>query len=359
MGKKLLFIVSIIFLSFFSICIFLYEIALPSSSLYSWQSFFLLIATIAIAIIFFSFAIQFVVVLPLKKFNQNLEETWKEKQNVFASSQLPAELYDIDQTFLSIVSVIENKTATFQKMGQLDEFKSEFVTIASHQLRTPLTEIKWAIELVSNSLKKNDEDLLRLVGGARDAVARINAIVAQLLSVTEMSLDQVVKRIGPVDLEEIIRLAVKENEALALKRGISFVIQKKDGYIPTIIGDVDLLRFIFINLIKNAINYGFLGRPVIIRLQSLGKTIDVSVENEGICVDPNERSMLFDKFWRGSAAKQMSPDGSGLALYLTKKIVERYGGSIVYKVPTMDRNIFSVQLPVDANGEVQTFITKY
>ncbi len=360
MSKKLIFTVSLLFFAFFPICVFVFEIVFPSPGLSIWQGFFTFVATILIATVLFSLAVQFIVVLPLEDFRENMEETWKKKQAIFTSRHLPKELYDIDQTFLSIVGEIENKTKTLQKIGQLDELKSEFITIASHQLRTPLTEIKWAVETLSESPKtKSDNNLQKLVGKAREAVGRTNAIVAQLLSVTEMSLDQATKRTSPVDLEKIVRLAVKENETLATGRGIVIAVQKDTGFIPTIIGDADLLRFIFLNLIGNAISYGFLGKPVTIRMQGRGKTVDISVENDGTSIKPSERSMLFEKFWRGAEAKQMHPDGSGLALYLTKKIVERYGGTVTYTVPVENKNIFSVRLPVDASGEVQMFITKY
>ncbi|OHA27189.1 MAG: hypothetical protein A3D56_01905 [Candidatus Taylorbacteria bacterium RIFCSPHIGHO2_02_FULL_45_35] len=360
MAKKLTYLVSLLFLVFLPICVFVYEIVLPSWSLSLWQGFLLLITTILIAVVLFSLAVQFTVVFPLKDFKQNLERAWKEKKIIFSSKRLPVELRGVGETFSSIVGEIESKTATLRKTGELDELKSEFVTIASHQLRTPLTEIKWAVDLLSESPKtKSDESLQKLVGGARDAVGKITAIVAELLSVAEMSILEVDKRTGPIDLEEIILSAIKENRVLAASQHITIDVQKGEGFIPKIVGDADLFRFIFINLIRNAVSYGFANKPVVIRTRSLDKSVEVSVENEGVSLAGNEKSMLFEKFWRGAEAKRTHPDGSGLALYLTKRIIERYGGTVVYDAPRADKNIFSVRLPVGASGEVQTFITKY
>lgn len=213
------------------------------------------------------------------------------------------------------------------KLKDLDKLKTEFLSLASHQLRSPLTAIKGYSSMVLEG------DFGKISAKARDAIDRVfqstmnlTKIVEDLLNVSKIEQGGMKYEMTQFDLLDVVSDVSKDLEVVAIKKGLQFTF-KTDGTQPyTITADKDKIRQVVINLIDNAIKYTK-GGAVSIYIEKHDSTIKFSVTDTGMGVTPEVKVKLFEKFSRGDGAR-MNTGGSGLGLYLAKQIIEAHGGSI-------------------------------
>lgn len=360
MNKKLKISALLIFLVFLPVGSMIYAVAVANYGIFEWRTIaFALLSAVAAGIVF-SLMIDFLVSFPITSFKNELEKDWRENRTVKIPENTALEIKEMAQTFANILEEIEKKDAALQEANKLDELKYEFITIASHQLRTPLTEVTWSLELLESSPAVVAEPKLReVLATAKGGVKNVSNMANQLLSVLQISTSDAFKKRTAVNLDRLLAFIVAESEPAAAARKVKIQFEKSAGVIPAVSGDLELLRFVFQNLLTNAVHYGFEGKPVVVRLYSRSGSVQVEVEDEGTVIKPEEKALIFEKFFRGAEAKQIHPDGWGLALFLVKKIVDWHGGEISYDTLENGKTVFSVSLPVTAHGELQKFITSY
>ncbi len=359
MAKKAKFAVSLIF--FLSVAV--YSLInfkwLRFYPLTDWQNITLLVLAAVAAMVILSLAMEFIIAFPFKQYKRRHEKEWADKHSVYVEDNLPMELQGISESISGILDDVEEKVGALKEVKKLDELKYEFITIAYHQLRTPIAEIIWALDFMKDAAAvKADPKLSEAVAQAGRSIKNAADMSSQLLSVVEMLANEKQKSGGAVDLQELIHQAVRSSENIATDRNVKIRVEASGGIIPVVAGDKEL-GYVFNNLITNALYYGSSGKPVVVRLDRSAEGVAVSVENDGVPIYPEEKAMLFDKFFRGAEAKRLRPDGSGLSLYISKKIVERVGGQIKYDAPSEGRTVFTVVLPIASAGELQKFITSY
>ncbi len=350
----------LIFACFLPVGGIIYAVAVSNFGFFDWRTFsFAFIPSIATAIIF-SLTVDFLLSFPLKDFGNRLQKDWKEKHVVSKTKNAPLEIIKLSEIFSSILEEIEEKDTALQAANKLDKLKYDFITIASHQLRTPLTEVSWFLELLESSpAVKSDPKLSEVLESAKGGVKNVSNMTNQLLSVLQISTTDELKKTGTVDIEQILRETIAQSKAPAKARDVRIIFEKSAGVIPVVSGDEKLLKFVFQNILANAIYYGHENKPLVIRLTHRGENIQIDVEDEGTIIKPEERNLVFEKFFRGAEAKQIRPDGWGLALYLVKQIIVWHGGEIVCGSLDNGKTVFTVKLPVNAHGELQKFITNY
>lgn len=360
MNKKIKLAAFLIFLVFLPIGGVIYAVAVANYGVFEWRTLAFAILSALAAGIIFSLAVDFFLSFPLDGFKRTMEKDWRENRVIKTPDNAPPEIKGLAELFAGILAEIEKRDIALQEANKLDELKYEFITIASHQLRTPLTEVTWSLELLESSPAVAAEPKLReVLATAKGGVKNVSNMANQLLSVLQISTSDAFKKRTAVNLDRLLASIVAESEPAAAARKVKIQFEKSAGVIPAVSGDPELLRFVFQNLLTNAVHYGFEGKPVVVRLYSRSGSVQVEVEDEGTVIKPEEKALIFEKFFRGAEAKQIHPDGWGLALFLVKKIVDWHGGEISSDTLENGKTVFSVILPLTAHGELQKFITSY
>lgn len=236
---------------------------------------------------------------------------------------------EIEQRELIEVQRKELEAAN-ERLKELDRLKSEFVSIASHQLRSPLTAVKGYASLVL------DGTLGAISGGVKDAMQKIfdssNLMalsVEDFLNVSRIEQGRMKYEFAAVDLHKLVQTTVEELYPTVKNKGLKldFETDGASGYNAK--ADVGKLKQVIGNLIDNAIKYTPAG-AIEVRLfkAESGKKIRIAIKDSGVGIPKETLGKLFDKFVRAKNANQVNTTGTGLGLYVAKQLIEAHGGKI-------------------------------
>lgn len=234
------------------------------------------------------------------------------------------------------------------KERNIDKIKTEFVSIASHQLRTPLTGIKWFLELLLNqkigSLNDKQVDFLNQVALSNE---RMISLVGDLLSVSRIEAGgqkfQIVKR--NINVASIIKGIIADNAILIKEKKVK--ISSCADKMPKImaLADHDHIRQVFQNLITNAIKYSNNNGLVEIGCSQKNKEIVFYIKDQGVGIPLNQHKRVFDKFFRADNVITKETSGTGLGLYIAKAIIEGHNGRIWFESQEDHGTTFYFSLP--------------
>lgn len=232
---------------------------------------------------------------------------------------------------------------------EIDRAKSEFVSLASHQLRTPLGIIKWYLEALENDIyiKSAPPEVTNHIKEIYKSNKRLLSLVRDLLSVSRIDQGKVKNLPEKVDVKNIIVETVRLMSTVADKKniGLSMVIM---GSPRPLVINIDPLRFheVLENLVTNAIEYTSPGGKVDIEVKRFTTTLQIRVKDTGIGISLADQKKLFTKFFRSERAIEFNPEGSGLGLYVIKSYVEDWGGKVNVKSVEGKGSEFTVTLPL-------------
>jgi len=220
-------------------------------------------------------------------------------------------------------------------LKEIDRMKTEFVSVASHQLRTPLTAINWYVEMLQSedagALNKNQKTFL---GEIYKGSVRMVKLVDELLNVSRLETGRL--RVSPklTYLDDLIEDIIHELEPIADKYGSRLVFKKPAKRLPKISLDETLMRQVIHNFITNAIRYS-LGEKseVSIAVAEEGDDYVVSVEDQGIGIPKEAQAKIFEKFFRADNARKKEGEGSGIGMYISKMVMEASMGRVWFKSP--------------------------
>lgn len=225
-----------------------------------------------------------------------------------------------------------------QHLKELMDIKTEFLHIASHQLRTPLTGLRGYLEMQANGEFDNIEAKKRhdLHRDMLNAANQLNTIVNDLLDAMELEGGSLNFTWEPVQLEDMIGEIMEQLKPNYEKKGLALEFVKPSPLLPKVDADAGYLRQVFLNMVDNAEKYTLKG-GVTISAKVLDDKVEVAVKDTGIGIDPAEKDKLFGKFIRGSRSQQIHTDGSGLGLFIMRKIATEHGGEIVLESDGVDK----------------------
>ncbi|MDZ4299569.1 MAG: ATP-binding protein, partial [Candidatus Sungbacteria bacterium] len=209
----------------------------------------------------------------------------------------------------------------------LERIKSEFVSIAAHQLRTPLTAIKWALREFRDRHPQSTLESGDLLDKAYQSNERMINLINDLLNVARIEEGRFLYRLAVTNLGASIERAIAAEHMTALKKNITIGFKKPSAEI-LVWADAHGIDLVLQNLIENAIHYTKSGGKITLHVRAVETMAEISIQDTGIGVPEGERSRLFTKFFRGDQAVRMETDGSGLGLFIVKNIIEAHGGSI-------------------------------
>jgi signal transduction histidine kinase/CHASE3 domain sensor protein len=210
------------------------------------------------------------------------------------------------------------------KEREIDEVKSALISTVSHELRTPLTLIHGFAELLvlrDMPVERQRSSAVEIL----DASRRLARLIDDLLSVSRMESGRLVLDPRPLDLAAVVERILSPFRAMAAKHTLR---TKLPGNLPVIWGDPDKVEQILTNLVGNAIKYSPGGGEVLVTVDHDGDTVQVSVRDQGIGMSPRDMGQLFEKFYRVDREEVRRAGGTGLGLYITKRLVEMHGGRL-------------------------------
>ena len=233
-----------------------------------------------------------------------------------------------------------------EHLQQLDQAKSEFVSIASHQLRTPMAGIMGYLSMIlQNDFGQVGKELKGVLEKLLQASQRMIQLINLFLDVSKIESGKLVLEKRPIQIIDVIDRAVDVLRKMAEEKGLKLTYIKPKTPLPQIMADEKLFDVIS-NLIDNSIKYTEKG-SIIVKAERDGKNIKVSVQDTGHGIPSEEAKELFTKFVRGSGMAQINPDGSGLGLYVARRITEAHGGKIWVESKGVGKgSTFTFTLPI-------------
>lgn len=233
-------------------------------------------------------------------------------------------------------------------LKEISQLKSEFVSVASHQLRTPLTSIRLFTEmLLDESVGKINPDQRDYVDSMYKSALNMIQLVNNLLNLSRIEAGKLEVNLKQTNFKVLITDIIKEVDALAKEKKciINFIAPKKD--IGEQITDPSLLRQVIHNLITNAIKYSVPEKCGIdIGFQKKGRNLILNIKDSGIGIPKDMHERMFTKFFRAGNAVKVDTDGNGLGLYIAKTIVDGLNGRIWFDSIENRGTTFFIELPV-------------
>lgn len=235
------------------------------------------------------------------------------------------------------------------KAKEVDQAKTEFVSLASHQLRTPLSAINWYTEMLmagdAGIITKDQEQYLKeIYSGSQRMVDLVNA----LLNVSRLELGTFIVEPTEGSLQEIADDVLKELENQVTSKQLQ-VSKDYDSKIPKLLIDIKLTRIVFQNLLSNAVKYtpdqGTIFVSIIIN-PSNGEEVLIKVADTGYGIPKYQQDRIFSKLFRADNVKKMETEGTGLGVYIIKQIIDNAGGKIWFKSEENKGTTFFVTIPL-------------
>ena len=238
------------------------------------------------------------------------------------------------------------------KEKNLIEAQKNFVSVASHQLRTPLTAIQWNLELlmgkeIGDLTDRQKQFAMDAYEGAEKLVETINLLLA--LARTESGSVQMEP--SPIAIPDFIRAIAAELSSLAAQKEITLTLHEPAGPIPHIMLDASMLREVVINIISNAIRYSNANGAVDIAYETNNDVLTISVKDNGIGIPSYQHSRIFEKFFRADNAVHKTADGTGLVLNLAKTLVAMWHGTIWFTSEEGKGTTFYFTIPYEGMKE--------
>ncbi len=262
---------------------------------------------------------------------------------------------------------LEVTTSTIQRKGKkmgtlvhvhdisrekrVERIKSEFVSVAAHQLRTPLSGIKWTLETILEESEEGkgglNEEERELIEKAYDANERMVNLVNDLLNVSRIEEGRYVYDTGITDISKALDSVIEEySNKIEENEKLSFVIQKPERRLPNVEADVEKIEIVLQNFLDNAIKYTDEG-DIILSFEALkNEHLKVSVTDEGIGIPKDQQKDLFNKFFRAENVVKKDVEGSGLGLFISKNIIKAHGGEIGLESTEGEGSTFYFTLPI-------------
>ncbi|MDZ7726293.1 MAG: ATP-binding protein [Candidatus Campbellbacteria bacterium] len=283
----------------------------------------------------------------------------KLRSMISPENELDRETLNFSEDFIVEVTTVTVKNDKNKETGRLvilhdiskeralDNLKIEFISVATHQMRTPLSAIKWAFEiLLSSDDEKMAPDLKKIAENGFESTQRILKIVNNFLDVDAMESLNVDYVFAPVSISKVIEKIFSEVSIQAREKSIELVYKNEGENLPYVQADQEQLTVVMQNLIENALKYTIEEGNITVKAEVKDNNMVVSVSDEGIGISESESENIFTKFFRAENAKRVETDGNGLGLHTAKRIVEKHGGTIWFESQMGKGTTFYFTIPL-------------
>jgi PAS domain S-box-containing protein len=229
----------------------------------------------------------------------------------------------------------------------VEKMKTEFVSIAAHQLRTPLSAIKWTLRMVldgdTGEITAEQKELLEKTYVSNE---RMISLINDLLNVTKIEEGRFLYKQQLASLEEITSIVIENSQELLKMKKMSLTFDKPQEALPLVSVDKEKMELAVQNLLENAIKYTPEGGQINISLQREDGNVLFRIKDTGVGIPDSQRSRIFTKFFRGDNVIRMETEGSGLGLYTASNIVEAHKGKIWFDSKEGQGTSFYFTIPI-------------
>ena len=250
-----------------------------------------------------------------------------------------------DQKIIGAVEVFRD----ISKEKEFDRAKTEFVSIAAHQLRTPLTGIAWIAELFLEN-RKLDSKGKNYIQDIIFSVQRLNTLVEMLLNVARVESGRIGVTPKSLELVTFISNFLREHKLVIEMHKINTVFMKHPENL-TVVTDSNILDYILQNLLGNALQYTLSGGTVEIILEEKKNSAIIAVRDTGIGIPKKDQGRIFEKFVRASNASVMKPDGTGLGLFIVRESARLLGGRVWFISKEGGGSTFYIEVPLASEAK--------
>lgn len=259
-----------------------------------------------------------------------------------------------DRQRVELEHLAEELTTKNVELKAMDQSKSEFLSIASHELRTPMSVIKGYLSLIMEGaygpVSKPMRDRVEQIYSMNE---RLVHMIGNLLNLSRIEKGKIEYTCSRIQVEPMLHQVMEELSYKGAERSIKLELAHVDGELPYVCADADKLREVFSNLIDNAIKYSQNGTVVVsTRKEPAGDFVTISVKDNGIGMTEDEAKKLFTKYYRTENAKKTTTSGIGLGLYICFSFVKDMGGKLwIEQTVAGHGTTFAVRIPTTPQGE--------
>lgn len=229
---------------------------------------------------------------------------------------------------------------------EVDRMKSEFISLASHQLRTPLSAVKTYSHMLADGLMGDLEPAqMKALDTIINASNRMNELISTLLNITRIESGTIAITPKTIDVESLIQEIIPELALMARGKSIDLSLERQGAGSTTIVSDGLIIKEVVTNLVSNALKYTPDGGSVVIGLEPRRPDVLVTVEDSGWGIPLYSQDQVFSKFFRAHNIVKRETTGTGLGLYLVKGLLDALGGKIWFTSKEGEGTCFSFTLP--------------
>jgi signal transduction histidine kinase len=279
----------------------------------------------------------------LQKLNNSLEEKIKER-----TLELKNLLGEQERGAKMLIRRDLELTRANEKLQEIDKIKSDFISVAAHQLRTPLSGMKWTLSmLINGDMGPLNNDQKTFLMKSYESNTRMITLVNDMLVADGIQSGRVHYGFRHIDMIDLLDNVLFEVSPNASKRNILIEYKNKFENLPQAYVDPESMRAVLQNLLENAIKYTIEGGKVMIDVKKEKDHLLVSIADSGIGIPRDQQKNVFTKFFRARNAVKRETDGSGLGLYIAKTTIEKNGGTIWFESAEDKGTTFYFTVPLE------------
>ncbi|MDO8594412.1 MAG: HAMP domain-containing sensor histidine kinase [bacterium] len=287
----------------------------------------------------------------LRQVNEHLEEKVEGR-----TKELKGLLSDQERAAQLLVRRDFELTRANDRLKKLDEVKSNFISVVAHQLRTPLSGIKWTLNLlISGDLGQTSLEQKTFLLKAYESNDRMINLVNDMLGADRIESGKLRYNFQPVQLFDVVDNVLFEILPQANARSLKIVFDERPSDLPKVAADPERIRAVFQNLLDNAVKYSRPSGTILVGMrQSDPDTVLVHIKDDGIGIPKEQQKSIFTRFFRATNAVKAETDGSGLGLYIVKNIVERHSGKVWFESVEGSGVTFFFTVPIYKSDGIST-----
>lgn len=299
------------------------------------------------AVIFLVFLITRGIINPLGRIRSIMEKVGQGDFTVRIKVSTPREIIELGNSVNNMIGRLQDARSHEQEVEKL---KTEFVSLAAHQLRAPLSQIKWTLQaILDGDMGVVTEQQREYLSKTFVSNEKMIALINDLLNTTRIEEGRYLYQPAPAQIKDTVESLVTWYQEEAKRRGIALQFEHSNEEFPKVAIDEEKIRLALQNLVDNALRYTPQGGKVTVFLKRDTQNIEISVKDTGIGIPLEQQPRLFEKFFRAENAKKTDSQGTGLGLYLTKNIIEAHGGKISFESQENKGTTFTCTIPLSTN----------
>ena len=286
----------------------------------------LILLLVMIMVIFAGSLISASLVRPLRRLLQLTHFVGEGKLQYRLRASVPDEIGELTAAFNTMVKKLREQQTRERVISQM---KSEFISIAAHQLRTPLSAVKWTIKMLTDgdlgAITKEQREFLERGYQVNE---RMITLVGDLLNVARIEEGRFGYRFSLIDFADYISQFIQRYAPQAKAKNIKIVFEPDKLILPKINIDTSKMDLVLQNLLDNSVKYSSPGSTIKVTKSILPQFVEVTIKDSGIGIPRHQMHRVFTKFFRGDNVVRLQTEGSGLGLFIVRNIIKNHGGDI-------------------------------